>query len=365
MDKLFIPKKIRVGYQERHDTYTKKLAYVIYYDSKGKIRKEKSFESWRDKKIKVDEFENKPHSGFVLNKGVQRYGHWGSGRNMIRVYDDRGIEFEITISNLMFILMTTDCMKRGLEGDFVYAWSGTELILLPTGCEEYAESQEFTSLQAKKIGAKDMIPGCSYKDKHMKDLIYMGRFAWHESKPVKRNSWIGDFIATKTMRHVFYSPEGYGNNGFEALSGLSSLASMNSDVPMSNYAKLLDKFNELPQSSPVVGLTHKEGKKFVFNEEKFGLEGNRRAILKEGDLYLEFFVSPTWSWEYGKNKLSGFSLVPYRAYKMVDGVFNVFARHSLHGSNNRQLDTLEELNSLNLVDVFMIFGNGNKRQITS
>lgn len=39
---IFIPKKIKVGFQERSDTFTKKLAYVIYYDQKGKLRKEKN-----------------------------------------------------------------------------------------------------------------------------------------------------------------------------------------------------------------------------------------------------------------------------------------------------------------------------------
>ena len=29
---IFIPKEIKVGFQERDSTYTKKLAYVIYYD---------------------------------------------------------------------------------------------------------------------------------------------------------------------------------------------------------------------------------------------------------------------------------------------------------------------------------------------
>ncbi len=48
---IFIPTKIKVGYQERKDTYTKKLAYVIYFDEKGKLRKEASWQSWRDKKI--------------------------------------------------------------------------------------------------------------------------------------------------------------------------------------------------------------------------------------------------------------------------------------------------------------------------
>mgnify|MGYP003293415702 CR=1 FL=1 len=40
---IFIPKKIKVGFQTREDTYTKKLAYVIYYDTQGKLRKDKLF----------------------------------------------------------------------------------------------------------------------------------------------------------------------------------------------------------------------------------------------------------------------------------------------------------------------------------
>ena len=48
MNQLFIPGKIKVGYQNRDGTYTGKLAYVIYYDSKGKLRKEKSWTTWCD-----------------------------------------------------------------------------------------------------------------------------------------------------------------------------------------------------------------------------------------------------------------------------------------------------------------------------
>ena len=65
---LYIPKKIKVGYQSRSDTYTKKLAYIIYYDDKGVLRKERSWEGWRDKKIAAEEFDNVPTSGFVLHK---------------------------------------------------------------------------------------------------------------------------------------------------------------------------------------------------------------------------------------------------------------------------------------------------------
>jgi hypothetical protein len=67
--KMFIPTKIKVGYQERSGTYTGKLAYVIYFDNKGKLRKEASWEGWRDKKIDPIEFTNVPTSEFVLNKG--------------------------------------------------------------------------------------------------------------------------------------------------------------------------------------------------------------------------------------------------------------------------------------------------------
>ena len=48
---LFIPKKLKIGFKDRQDTYTGKLAFLIYYDQKGKLRKEKSWQSWRSAKI--------------------------------------------------------------------------------------------------------------------------------------------------------------------------------------------------------------------------------------------------------------------------------------------------------------------------
>lgn len=43
---LYIPKKIHVGFQKRSDTYTGKLAYVIYEDEKGVLRKQGSWDGW-------------------------------------------------------------------------------------------------------------------------------------------------------------------------------------------------------------------------------------------------------------------------------------------------------------------------------
>lgn len=67
---VFIPKKCKVGFNERTDTYTGKLGYVIYHD--GKVwRKETSWEDWRMKYIDPDEAERKRLSEY--NDMVKNY----------------------------------------------------------------------------------------------------------------------------------------------------------------------------------------------------------------------------------------------------------------------------------------------------
>jgi hypothetical protein len=56
---------------------------------------------------------------------------------------------------------------KGLDGEFVYAWDGKDLVLLPTVSEDYRSSTKFTNLQSGKVGTKDLIEGCVYKDKNM------------------------------------------------------------------------------------------------------------------------------------------------------------------------------------------------------
>ena len=98
---IFIPEKINIGFQNRNDTYTKKLAYVIYFDQKGVLRKETSWQNWRDESIDNIIYDNIPISGFVLNKHVGDYDTgWNHRHSYCRVYDSRDFEFEITIENL-------------------------------------------------------------------------------------------------------------------------------------------------------------------------------------------------------------------------------------------------------------------------
>jgi len=256
MSNIFIPERIQVGFQERKDTYTGKLAYVIYFDAKGVLRKEVSWKGWRDEKIDALIVDNKPQDGFILNKGIQRFNwsHFGSNRSYIRIYDSRGIEFEITPENLIGILTETNCNKRGLDGEFVYAWKGKELVLLPCNSEEYKKATEYTALQSQKISARDLKPGCSYTTKQGEEVIYVGRFEWFEWNSV---GYYSDQPSTRTnkKRHIFYSvkePSKYrSNDRFFYKSSVSFLAVINNEDPVQNYANIIDEWNSDIRSSDV------------------------------------------------------------------------------------------------------------------
>lgn len=181
---MFIPKVIKVGLQHRKDTYTGKLSYIIYRDDKNKWRKENSWESWRDKSIEPIEFENIPTEGFVLNKKAGGYDTgWNHRQTYCRVYDPRGFEFEISIENLLYILENTNSIKgKGLEGEFVYAWSGKELVLLPTNSPDYNDIVRITEklMNNEYIKIRDLEIGTTYRTKQGEELTYMGKFVYYD-----------------------------------------------------------------------------------------------------------------------------------------------------------------------------------------
>lgn len=181
LTKLNIPDQLNVGFNKRKDTYSGRLAYVTYFDQKGKLRKEKSWNTWRDKKIANEILKNEPTAGFVLNKNVggERWG-WNPRITWVRVYDPRGFEFEIKVANLLFLLEECTSVKgKGLDGECVYAWDGADLVLLPTCSEEYKASAKHTANQAKKVTKDQMAEGHIYRTKKGFEVIYLGRHTWH------------------------------------------------------------------------------------------------------------------------------------------------------------------------------------------
>ena len=179
--KLTIPKKMSLGLQERPGTYTGKLGFLNPYNEKNKLRFGASWENWRDKKIAPKDIENTPMEGFIINRnagGKYSGWYWDSEREAkIRVWDPRDFEIEITIPNMLYILEQTNSYKgKGLEGNFVYAYSGSQLMLIPIDSEEYKGSIEFTDLKYQKVASKELVDGATVFTKDQETLVYLGKY---------------------------------------------------------------------------------------------------------------------------------------------------------------------------------------------
>lgn len=178
---IFVPKKINVGFQNRDDTYTGKLAYIVYFDEKGKLRKQSSWDNWRNQDIPNEIFDNEPTEGFVINKnagGVEASWSHNVRKTYVRVYDPRGFEFEITIPNLLWILENCNSIKgKGLEGQFVYGWDGKELVLVPIESPDYREIQAKNEIIHSNdfIKSKDLIPGAAYETVKGEKFVFLGK----------------------------------------------------------------------------------------------------------------------------------------------------------------------------------------------
>lgn len=257
---IFIPKTINVGYQNRSDTYTGKLAYVIYYDEKGKLRKEASWNSWRDEKIPNEEFENVPTSGFVLNKragGVEESWGWNTRKTYCRIYDPRNFEFEITIENLLYILENANSIKgKGLEGEFVYGWDGKDLVLMPIESPDYKQISEYNKIvhNNESIKAKDLIVGATYLSKDNVEEVYMGKFEhydyygtmdgkqfWFAYKYYDYNHVNGVKVYEKDYRWRFTS--------YKTLSGNKFIKCLDENCT-NEYADIFEKMEQCESYSP-------------------------------------------------------------------------------------------------------------------
>lgn len=333
MQKLYIPKTIKVGFQERNDTYTSKLGYVIYYDGKGVLRKETSWNSWRDNKIEPIESPNEP-ARFLINKRIKRYADWfGSDKEKVRIYDHRDFEFEISIANLIEILQHSDITKRDIMQECVYAWQGTELVLLPTNSEEYKESLANTEKLDSKFSAKDLVIGRTYTQKREEgQYIYLGRFKTYsyekkvyvngaelDEKTIKEEarSWQvtnrkeGD-LEVITMAEVEKKPSHIfmligDKNQWYSLEPSSKIGGEISNEIHPDYAEYHDAFFSLPGSKKIVDL-----KVCSSNTEdsKFAYDSVRHVQIDDKIIQLHFS-------SYGSSTFSVYELIGKNAFEMV------------------------------------------------
>lgn len=98
--------------------------------------------------------------------------HFGEATEKVRVYDPRGFEFEISLSNFIFLLDHGDIKGLEYQGKYVFSWSKKELILLPVNSLSYSENIKKVEKINNKLKEKDMIVGASYSfKKKMKSLF--------------------------------------------------------------------------------------------------------------------------------------------------------------------------------------------------
>jgi hypothetical protein len=346
LSKLTIPKKIKVGFQNRGGTYTGQLAYVIYYDAKGKLRSEKSWEGWRDKAIEPVEFDNEPTTGFVLNKKVGDYSsRWGGRRAWIRIYDQRGFEFEISVENLLFLLEHTSAIQgKGLEGEFVLAWGGSggnsKVMLLPTCSEDYRESSDYTNLQTKKVTKKDMVEGCVYRTKENEDVLYLGRHAYHEMEGYGYNKRM-----VRNKKHVFVSVDGKSTHWIQK--GFTKLAVKLSEEPSPLYADEFENFMNSFHGSQVVEVAGTPAKP-VF-KDRWSVRGSYYIKRKDGFHRVEFQWERGYGYGYShrrhQRKKDGWQMRESRDPVKIttDGGFVLPHRESFGEWKNRSVEALEKM----------------------
>ena len=256
---IYLPKTINVGYQKRDDTYTGKLAYIIYKDEKGVLRKAASWNSWRDQNIDSNEFDNTPTEGFVLNKhagGVENSWGWNARKSYCRVYDPRGFEFEISIENLLYILENCSCIPgKGIEGKFVYGWDKTDLVLIPCNSPDYKEIEKYSDTieNSEKIRVKDLKLGATYMKRNGDKFVYLGKYDYFEDKRIvtgqkdsKRYSFFKEMIdiyhyENENQGKKFYFCKEDDAKSFEIFSSISGkFVKCTDENPIHDYAERMD-----------------------------------------------------------------------------------------------------------------------------
>lgn len=358
-DKLNIPPKINVGFQKRDDTYTGKLAYVVYTDAKGKLRKETSWNGWcNHKQIPPVSFPNEPTSGFVLNKkvGEDHYG-WNPRKAWIRVYDPRDFEFEISVANLLFILEETSAIKgKGLEGDFVYAWDGADLVLLPVDSQEYQKSKRYTALQQKKITKQDMKEGCVYRNKEGQEVLYLGRHDYYEMVDGGyRNGYRKQLKHQKC--HIFVLPDGK----YWTQSGFTKLAEKLCEDTDPRFADEYDKYIKSAHNSKPVRLIGKRATLPLSNNSYY--YSHKPYYLKDGDTYYAVVIQQRYGYGYGYGNNRNIEYEVRRATKGVKLEKDTISTGDVWGSRSVRTLSQEDVKKLEIYDLFVENNQGNVLQI--
>lgn len=250
---IFIPKKLKVGYQIRNDTFTGKLAYINYENDKKVWALEKSWKSWIKEK-QIDFIDNQPLSGFIVNRSQTRYASFAGKSVNIRIYHPYGFEFEISPDNLCAVLSHCDISHSYINQECILGWEGGRVLLIPTNSDVYQSALQDTKNKLSKF-EDDFIFGQSYIAKKLtKDnLIYLGKVKSFIPE-IKTWDYVEKYIQLTSSKerkgHLFYNTI---TKDYEFKTA-SQIAEENTPVSLEKAQNLLLKFKENPLYKDIYSL---------------------------------------------------------------------------------------------------------------
>ena len=155
--------QIEIGFQERTDTYSNKLGFLIPFNPSVK---NENFNRWINKKIPNKILNNVPTTGFIFNKNISRQFHYSTSQKM-RIFHPEGFEFEISMSNVSFILSHANISAQEIMCPCIIGWHSNQVFLLPAHSPEaiklIKENSNFTQLKI-----------CDIYQIKSNDFVYLG-----------------------------------------------------------------------------------------------------------------------------------------------------------------------------------------------
>lgn len=205
-------KKNYVGINHtRKDTTTAPLAFLTPYEDNvaGKKRQE-SVNSWlhpwnyqnkarNPSTHEIKTVDNKPMTGFKVVDFAERYS---TSNKLARIYDPNGYELEISIPNLIDIMLHSSIVKGEIMCECIWGRADGNNWLLPTDIDAYKSALHEGKILKAEID--DIVIGA-----HSKRYVYLGEgYVQHVAicgpetySPSPRGSW--DFDGSYTIKPEF------------------------------------------------------------------------------------------------------------------------------------------------------------------
>jgi hypothetical protein len=205
--------------------------------------------------------------------------------------------------------------KRDITEPCVFAWNGTELILLPTNSVEYQQSVTHTAKQTNVVRAKDLKGGATYsvKANHEQRFVYLGKLDRYETENIERDYQTGGWrnytrkitvgykcVVKPKKYHVFISPAA--EDHIEVRDSLAFLSECVSDEVHPDFLSLTDKYYSTAGSQQIIGL------ELDATAVPYGYWNYCTAKLNETD-YVKIYASTEGGWSAPRFKATARSIV--------------------------------------------------------